>query len=145
LEQWSIGDRLLSARLDGADLDACIAAEIARGGLPPGSLRQPILRRLRPRVERLVHAAGDVLGTEPPRAVDGRGPLPDRPPRAGCWAARCRAFAATWSPRPATRGSPRSIAWSPGRSCCPWRPIPTAGSRRRRSAAAAATPRPTPT
>jgi exodeoxyribonuclease V gamma subunit len=57
LEQWGVGQRLLEARLAGADMDACIAVEIARGELPPESLAQPVLVRVRPIVEKLVTAA----------------------------------------------------------------------------------------
>src|SRR4029077_9392148 len=35
LEQWGLGERLLEARLAGAEQDAAILAEIARGELPP--------------------------------------------------------------------------------------------------------------
>ncbi len=38
LEQWGVGTRLLEGRLAGADMDACVAAEVARGLLPPGRL-----------------------------------------------------------------------------------------------------------
>ena len=43
LERWSVGERLLEARLAGADKDAAIAAEIARGELPPDLLAEPVL------------------------------------------------------------------------------------------------------
>ncbi len=35
LEKWKVGNRLLEARLAGAEMERCIAAEIARGELPP--------------------------------------------------------------------------------------------------------------
>ncbi len=38
LERWSVGDRILELRLAGFDEDACVDAEVARGGLPPGTL-----------------------------------------------------------------------------------------------------------
>ena len=45
LEQWGVGERLLEARLAGADRDAAIAAEIARGELPPDLLAESVLAR----------------------------------------------------------------------------------------------------
>ena len=43
LEQWTVGDRLLAARLAGAAPAAAIAAERARGDLPPGALADEVL------------------------------------------------------------------------------------------------------
>lgn len=57
LERWAVGERLLSARLAGAGLDACVAAEIARGTLPPGALASPVLDEVCPTVEHLAAAA----------------------------------------------------------------------------------------
>jgi exodeoxyribonuclease V gamma subunit len=54
LERWGVAERLLAARLAGAPLDDCIAAERARGLLPPGELATPVLRAITPTVERLV-------------------------------------------------------------------------------------------
>ena len=54
LGTWSVAERLLTARLGGAPLDACIAAERARGLLPPGELATPILRKITPTLEELV-------------------------------------------------------------------------------------------
>ncbi len=54
LERWQIGDRMLTARLAGATVDACRAAELARGGLPPGGLGRSVLDAVVPVVERLV-------------------------------------------------------------------------------------------
>ena len=48
LEQWAVGDRLLSGRLAGGDRDACVAAERARGSLPPGTLAEPVLGQVLP-------------------------------------------------------------------------------------------------
>jgi len=48
LERWGVGNRLLSARIRGADRrDACLA-EIARGLLPPDKLGKPILDVVEP-------------------------------------------------------------------------------------------------
>jgi exodeoxyribonuclease V gamma subunit len=67
LEQWAVGDRLLSGRLAGDDRDACVAAERARGTLPPGTLAEPVLGQVLPIVESLVAEAADITG-------DGGGP-----------------------------------------------------------------------
>jgi len=57
LERWAVGERLVSARMGGAPLEACLAAERARGVLPPGVLAERILSRLVPDVEAIVAAA----------------------------------------------------------------------------------------
>ena len=61
LESWQVGDRILQARLAGAGMDACIAAELARGQLPPGALSESALARMRPTIDQLMSAtpAGD--------------------------------------------------------------------------------------
>ena len=43
LERWGVGQRLLDGVLGGAEIEACIAAEIARGTLPPGKLATPVI------------------------------------------------------------------------------------------------------
>ncbi len=78
LEQWGVGDRLLAARLAGAEPDACVAAEIARGILPPGALARPVLDRVCPTVEDLVAAATELRGgAGDPRSIEVALPLPD--------------------------------------------------------------------
>jgi exodeoxyribonuclease V gamma subunit len=75
LESWEIGDRMLQARLAGAGMDACIAAELARGHLPPGALSESALARMRPVIDRLLAAtpAGDPDSVEVNvRLDDGR-------------------------------------------------------------------------
>ena len=54
-----MGDRLLTARMAGAELEACVAAERARGLLPPGTLAERILGPVIPDVEVIVAAALD--------------------------------------------------------------------------------------
>jgi exodeoxyribonuclease V gamma subunit len=54
LERWGVAERLLAARLSGANRDDCIAAERARGLLPPGELATPVLANIMPTVEQLV-------------------------------------------------------------------------------------------
>ena len=57
LERWGVGQRLLDGHLAGADLDACVAAEKARGTLPPGALATDVLDRVVPTVEALAAEA----------------------------------------------------------------------------------------
>ena len=70
LELWSIGQRLLEGTLAGIDPDACVRAEIARGTLPPGRLRIPVLERIGPAVEAIAACARSYGGDEPPRSVE---------------------------------------------------------------------------
>ena len=71
LEQWAVGDRLLSGRLAGGDRDICVAAERARGTLPPGTLAEPVLGQVLPIVESLVAEAADITGTDTaPRSLE---------------------------------------------------------------------------
>ena len=62
LEQWGVGQRLLDARLAGSDVLACLAAERARGILPPGALASPVLDKVWPIVESLVRATESLAG-----------------------------------------------------------------------------------
>jgi exodeoxyribonuclease V gamma subunit len=57
-------------------MDACVAAEVARGLLPPGRLGDPVIAALRPEVEEI---AGHALrvGAGEPRSVDVKVPLED--------------------------------------------------------------------
>jgi exodeoxyribonuclease V gamma subunit len=57
LGQWDVGQRLVEARLAGADPRSCIDAELARGILPPGALAGPILDKVSRTVEEVVSAA----------------------------------------------------------------------------------------
>lgn len=57
LGMWAVGQRLVDGVLGGAELDACIAAEVARGTLPPGELSQEVVRRVRPTVQAIAGAA----------------------------------------------------------------------------------------
>jgi exodeoxyribonuclease V gamma subunit len=54
LERWALGDRLLEARLGGADLDRAVMAERGRGLLPPGPLGDAALAEVMAVVEALV-------------------------------------------------------------------------------------------
>jgi exodeoxyribonuclease V gamma subunit len=78
LEQWGVGDRLLSGRLAGGDRDACVAAERARGTLPPGMLAEPVLGHVLPIVESLVAEAAEITGADAaPRSLEINVPLAD--------------------------------------------------------------------
>jgi len=61
LEVWAVGQRLVDGLLAGAELDACVAAEIARGTLPPGALSGPVIARVRPIVQSIAAAAASRL------------------------------------------------------------------------------------
>jgi exodeoxyribonuclease V gamma subunit len=73
LDEWGVGRRLLEGCLAGADLDACVEAELARGTLPPGRLARPVLARIRPVVEEIAaHARAVLPAPAPPASVDVR-------------------------------------------------------------------------
>ncbi|MEO7556931.1 MAG: exodeoxyribonuclease V subunit gamma, partial [Acidimicrobiales bacterium] len=66
LEVWHVGQRILEARLAGGGMDACVAAEIARGQLPPGALSDKELRKIRAAIAPLLAAtAAEVPAGEP--------------------------------------------------------------------------------
>jgi exodeoxyribonuclease V gamma subunit len=73
LELWGVGQRLLDARLAGAEPRAALLAEIARGTLPPGVLGKPVVDRIAPVVEEILAH----VRTEPAASVDVRVALPD--------------------------------------------------------------------
>jgi exodeoxyribonuclease V gamma subunit len=76
LEEWGVGQRLLEGVLSGADMDACLLAEQARGLLPPARLAVPLLERLRDVVAQIAaHAAQP--RDEPPASLDVNLELPD--------------------------------------------------------------------
>ncbi|MDP8978824.1 MAG: exodeoxyribonuclease V subunit gamma, partial [Actinomycetota bacterium] len=58
LDRYGVGERLLAARLGGADLRRWADVERVRGILPPGALADEELERLRDTVEALVQAVG---------------------------------------------------------------------------------------
>jgi len=78
LQRWSVGRRLLDARMAGVDGHAAILAEIARGTLPPGILGQPVIEQVYPTVEEIVNEAAAAAARGAPRSpVDVHLPLPD--------------------------------------------------------------------
>jgi exodeoxyribonuclease V gamma subunit len=56
LEQWQIADRVLQAQLAGASQQECLAAEVARGALPPGQLAESVLAEITDPLDELVRA-----------------------------------------------------------------------------------------
>lgn len=84
LHQWSVAQRLLEARLAGADIDACRAAEQARGHLPPGALGQPFLDKIAPIVDRIATEAARLVDPElDPESVEVNLELPGQGTLAG--------------------------------------------------------------
>jgi exodeoxyribonuclease V gamma subunit len=82
LEKWSVGDRVLRARVRGTPLDAVTRAERARGILPPGHLADEVLAEITASVERLVGwleavVAGVTDGSHVPRTAEINLELPD--------------------------------------------------------------------
>jgi exodeoxyribonuclease V gamma subunit len=57
LARWAIGERLLTDRLAGHEVAACVEAERRRGDLPPGALGTRLLTELGRQAEDLVRAA----------------------------------------------------------------------------------------
>ncbi|MEA2479472.1 MAG: exodeoxyribonuclease gamma subunit, partial [Thermoleophilaceae bacterium] len=77
LERWEVGQRLLDARLAGIELEDAVAAEIARGALPPGRLAAPVIAQIRPIVDAISAQANALLGTAGrPTSVDVKLTLP---------------------------------------------------------------------
>jgi exodeoxyribonuclease V gamma subunit len=77
LERWGLGERMLDALVAGADREASIAAEIARGELPPELLAESVLAEVYPVVEQLVAVAADyVSAAEVSASLDVRVELP---------------------------------------------------------------------
>lgn len=67
LEEWQIGDRMLTAALREADFDATVAAELARGTLPPGPLGRAALDRILGGVNALVRGSRGLRSGAPQR------------------------------------------------------------------------------
>jgi exodeoxyribonuclease V gamma subunit len=65
LEEWGVGQRLLDGVLGGAELGACMQAEIARGALPPGELARPPLARIGAILEQVADAARTLAAGDP--------------------------------------------------------------------------------
>ncbi|GAB2672359.1 exodeoxyribonuclease V subunit gamma [Thalassiella azotivora] len=74
LERWTVGERLLTAALAGADQPSAVGAERRRGALPPGVLGRTALDEVLASVAPIAVA---VSGYPAPTAVDVTVPLPD--------------------------------------------------------------------
>jgi exodeoxyribonuclease V gamma subunit len=78
LAKWKVGDRLVDAVLAGCSMDDAIAAERARGALPPGEIAGATIAEVRGTAQRIVDAANANLSARSERgAVDVRLTLPD--------------------------------------------------------------------
>jgi exodeoxyribonuclease V gamma subunit len=77
LQKWTIGERMLNARLAGSDARAAIRAEIVRGALPPGQLGKPIVDELWQTVEGIMTGVEELLGDVVREARDVRVALSD--------------------------------------------------------------------
>jgi exodeoxyribonuclease V gamma subunit len=60
LQRWAIGQRLLEARLRGADAAEAIAAERARGSLPPGEIGAAMIATMAPELRAILTTAEDI-------------------------------------------------------------------------------------
>src|SRR5207244_3260268 len=110
LGTWGVGQRLLEGRLGGVDIEACIAAEIARGTLPPGELATPVIDSVRPTVQEIAAQAERLLGDAAPGSVDVRVILDDERSLRGTVPNVCRDLLSTTT---YSRVSPRQrlAAW----------------------------------
>jgi exodeoxyribonuclease V gamma subunit len=77
LEKWSLGDKLLDARLGGSDETAWTLAERARGTLPPGALATKEIKTVGGNVDAVLAAASEHIALDAPRVpLTVRVPLP---------------------------------------------------------------------
>ncbi|WP_445151613.1 exodeoxyribonuclease V subunit gamma [Baekduia sp. Peel2402] len=74
LQQWRVGDRLLAAHRDGRD---ALAAERARGDLPPGAIGEGVLASLDARARRVFEEARQEIPEGDAESLDVRVTLPD--------------------------------------------------------------------
>ncbi len=66
LERWGFAERMLVSVTGGGNVESCLAAERARGMLPPGSLSDQLIEDVLPDLESLVAAASD---ERPPTSI----------------------------------------------------------------------------
>ena len=67
LQQWAVNDRVLGLVLGGTDVEDALAAEAARGTLPPAPLNKDLVRKARELTDLLVRRAGPYVATPPTR------------------------------------------------------------------------------
>jgi len=78
LEKWGVGDRLLAARLVGVSPEDALAAEAARGLLPPSPLAAAILDEVVPCVEQILECFGaEPCASSPSASYEVNVELPD--------------------------------------------------------------------
>ncbi len=65
LETWSVGDRIISEMLAGADPQACVDAELNRGSLPPGDLAPDKLADILRVAQEVLNASAGLRAGEP--------------------------------------------------------------------------------
>lgn len=75
LQRWSVGDRLLTALLDGVGVEQAAAAEWRRGLVPPGRLGAAVLEDVNTQVQPVAAAAQPYLAA-PARTIDVAVALP---------------------------------------------------------------------
>ncbi|MGA2924832.1 MAG: exodeoxyribonuclease V subunit gamma [Solirubrobacteraceae bacterium] len=146
LAEWQVGQRLLEGVLGGAALEDCVAAELARGSLPPGLLAQPVLGRVRAAVAALAQAAQELAGG-PPQSLDVHLRLGDGRVLAGTVAGVCahtirRISYSRVRPRDRLSAWVALLALSAARPLQPWQSavIGRAGSSAREQVAIATIP-----
>jgi exodeoxyribonuclease V gamma subunit len=127
LERWNVGDRLLRARIGGADRGRAVQAEWRRGTVPPGPLGQRLLDRVADEVDALVAAALPYLAGDPD-AWDVLAPLPDGRSVTGTVTGVYRDTLAAveyskLGPKHRLRAWVRLLALSAGRPGRPWRAV----------------------
>jgi exodeoxyribonuclease V gamma subunit len=76
LAAWGVGARLLDGVLSGVQPGAVVAAEIARGTLPPGALGLVAVDRVWPVVQQIARAAIAARGEQPARSLQVSAILP---------------------------------------------------------------------
>ncbi len=76
LTKWAVGERLLQARLTGAERRRIGALELARGELPPAPLADALLREIGSVVDGLLVSCSECLDAAP-ETLDVEVPLPD--------------------------------------------------------------------
>ncbi|MCW2855341.1 MAG: helicase/exodeoxyribonuclease gamma subunit [Marmoricola sp.] len=65
LETWSVGDRIISALVSGADPQVCVDAELSRGSLPPGELAPEKLADILRVAQEVLNASASLRDGEP--------------------------------------------------------------------------------
>ncbi|MFP5334055.1 MAG: exodeoxyribonuclease V subunit gamma [Actinomycetes bacterium] len=77
LQQWAVGNRLLSACLGGVDSGTAVAAEWRRGRVPPRELGRAVLQEVEGQVVPIAAAVQEWWSATPATSVDVTADLPD--------------------------------------------------------------------